>query len=330
MDGEPPQIPELKTYVKPQPKEVSPQQDLLEDVVKNSYARLGTWVFHAPGVDISGNGTVLSKDEFNRRVRRIKQRWNNSSINRLLSGKDGTYLDGSVVSENLTRFHNGTSDIPLSAHNLYKDRVLTDALKENPIVDFVYVGPCTDFDMKTQEGKPERNWFGKSKKTTEEIIDLENPHTVPFNEIITGEGLPNTNEPAVLFAYQFTSNFLTELQHLDREFDRGFVYRDPANRGGNSFIVVAVLPESIGKRMQETIRQDPLFARKVAMGLADEKFDLSTSGYRKPNYEEMRGKGLKMYVALDLDKPLSHRRHQPHTFDSKNVVDIDSLTSKTA
>lgn len=328
MDGEPPPISKADLGLQDSsnsPERIPTEGQLLKDIIGNSYARLGTFVLSDPGVNVSGGGLVLSRDEFSGKVKRGRQKWNNSTMDRLLNGR---VLDGMIASGALAYAPNRTREIPLDTGDYYRSVDLKDIIRENPIVDFVYVGSCSEFDMKTQQGKPERNWFGKSKKTTEEVIDLENPHSIPFNEIVTGEGLPNTDEPAALFVYQFTSDFLTNLSHLDKTTEKGFSYKDLVNRPGNSLIVVAVLPESIGEKMQDAIGRDPMFAREVAMGLVDNKFDLKEGNYRRPNYDEMQGKGLKMYIALDLGKPLSPRRLQPHLFDQKNVVDIDTAMAK--
>jgi hypothetical protein len=144
--------------------------------------------------------------------------------------------------------------------------------------------------------------------------------------VVRGVSLPDTSEPASVFYYNFSESAVNDALSEKPGVLAVAGYRDFFGRVFNGLQALVLLPEDVALRLQEELEENPLFARKIVERMLKEKFmAVPGKNYIEPPYFQTRGKGLKMYRALDLKKPVEMENKQPHLFDPKNVLDLDSL-----
>jgi len=305
------------------PQEQLPPSEFMDEVIRSSFVRLDTWVRSIRGRD-KGGYLIKSEDELDGTAKTRISLQRPSLQNILSSDSNLKAISSQVISvEDVGQFPNG--------QNVWWDKRLMNLIEENPIVEVVYLAPIIDLDRRvepyTEREQVGKNIIGKPKFRTvqKERVSWENPHTIPFNSLVSGESLPNTDEPAAIFIYNLDSMPIDSVRMEKGKREYGYSYVDLIGRRNNHFTVVAVIPEGVAIKMQDKMREDPLLARAIALSMVDNKFALPDGSYRRPNFPDMIGEGLKMYLALDMERPITGKLH---VFDPSGLVDIDSEMAK--
>lgn len=286
------------------PRELSPQpNELLGQILDTGYTRFATWGRH---LQKRGQYTAHAPD----RSRQI----------------------GSVGNEALSKF------ISEPVEGVFSRLVETSVpeaefFKEHPIVEAIFSTPLTtqgEEDEIQTETIYEKGLFGKEKpKLATKVVkvpkgDLE---PIPFNKLVTGPTVPDLSEPAVLFGYTFFTGGIESAARaigVEGIQNMPLKYKDFMGREGNQVSVSVVLPQGLADKLTEELKTNPLFMREVAIGIRDKKTIMRSDDYIEPPFDEVKGKGLEMYLALDA-KISSEPKGKPHVFDPANVVSIDSL-----
>lgn len=100
-------------------------------------------------------------------------------------------------------------------------------------------------------------------------------------------------------------------------------YKDFFGRGGNSLSASLILPQGLADKLTAELKTNPLFMREVVLGIRNKKTIMRSTEYIEPPFDDAKGKGLEMYLALDAQTTES--KGKPHVFDPANVVKIDSI-----
>lgn len=285
------------------PRELVPEpKELLGQILDTGFCRVATWGQH---ILKRGQHTAYPTDN-SKQIGKL----GNDALNRYISDP----IEGVFQRLVDTGMEEGTF------------------FKEHPIVEAIFSTPLTargEADEIQTETIYEKGRFGKEKpKQVTKVVkvpkgDLE---PVPFNKLVAVSTVSDSSEPAVLFGYSFFTRGIETAARtggIETYKQMPLHYKDFFGRGGNSLSASLILPQGLADKLTAELKTNPLFMREVVLGIRNKKTIMRSTEYIEPPFDDAKGKGLEMYLALDAQTTES--KGKPHVFDPANVVKIDSI-----